>query len=145
MNGHFNHYGLSLFISRNTSGLKMSIALFSDGPSGFLPVSDDSVQRLSSSHFQPFPVPPLSLHAEWAFGEQRTDGSWCSASLPFLSFNWSVCSITFNKMNWCRWVYVYQPTMVSTCSVCFLFLDFSYFMNNQVFVHLIYLDLNVMI
>lgn len=99
LNRHFNHV-LSLFISSNTSGLKISIALFSYGHSSFLLVSDHMIYRISSFHFQSFSTPQLSLYIECAFGNtQHTDGSWCSASLPFLSFNWSIYSITFNKMN----------------------------------------------
>lgn len=146
MNRYFDHYGLSLFTSSNISGLKVSIALFSYGHSSFLLATDDTVQRLSPSHFQSLPTPQLSFYVDCAFGQQHTDGSWCSARLPFLPFNWSVDSITFNKMNWCLgFKSINLLCFLNVPSVSYSLTDFSYFMSNQVFVHLIYLDLNVMI
>lgn len=42
LNWHFNHYGLTLFVSRNTSGLKMYLALCCYSHSSFLLVSISS-------------------------------------------------------------------------------------------------------
>lgn len=138
MNRHFNHYGLPLFISSNISGLKISIALLTYGHSRFLL---HFTLSLSVS-----PTPQLSFYVECAFGQQHTDGSWCSARLPFLPFNWSVYSVTFNKMNWCLgFKSINLLCFLHVPSVSYSLIDFSYFMSNQVFVHLIYLALNVMI